>query len=82
MINLNSNVTIVESSKATIFGSESGIAATVEIIDKTTDIPTVFFVSNSESYNKLYFSYNHTSYQTEVGEVWEQTTHYDIDTVD
>lgn len=70
----------LESTKATITGEESGITATVEILDKSKDFPTTVFVMNSPNYNKLYFSYQNEDYYVSAGEVWEQTTHFDIDT--
>lgn len=71
----------VEATKATISGENSGITATVEILDKSKDFPTTFYVTNTPNYNKLYFSYNNEEYNVTAGEVWEQTAHYDIDTL-
>lgn len=74
-------IEIVEATKATISGKDSGITATVEILDKSKDFPTTFYVTNTSNYNKFYFSYQNEDYNVNAGEVWEQTSHYDIDTL-
>lgn len=68
----------VEATKAIISGEDSGITATVEILDKSKDFPTTAFIMNSPNYNKLYFSYQNEDYYVSAGEVWEQTSHFNI----
>ncbi|WP_413516033.1 hypothetical protein [Carnobacterium maltaromaticum] len=70
----------IEENKATISGKSSGIIADVEIVSKSAELPTVFFISNSLQYNKLYFSYNEDGYTAQKNEIWNQTTKYFIDT--
>jgi hypothetical protein len=74
-------ITHTEASKAVISGQRSGITATVNILNKEpSSIPTNFLLSNSEYYNKVYFGFNQDWHEVKMGEVWEQTTHYQIDT--
>lgn len=77
-------VTNVKADKVEISGKESGISATVEIIDRSpSEIPHSFTLSNSELYNKLYFAFVDASngrHTTTIGDVWKQTVHYQIDT--
>lgn len=70
----------MESEKATVFGKESGISATVEITDKNVNTPTIFHVANASNYNKLYFAFTRDDFQVNAGDEWKQTTLYDIDT--
>lgn len=71
---------LVNANEATIKSEENGVYAKVEILEKSLDTPSVFFVSNSESYNKLYFSYVEDGYSVNKGDTWAQTTRYTIET--
>lgn len=68
----------VPATKATISGKESGIFAEVEVVEKSLDTQTMFFVSNSSLYNKLYFSYIADGFSIKSGDTWNQTTKYKI----
>lgn len=70
--------TIVETDKVVISGETSGVKATVEVINKSTDAPTEFFVANDERYNKLYFSYVGDNYDVKKGDQWSQIVKYKI----
>lgn len=75
------NLTDVNATNVKISGEESGIDATVEILERSSEnIPYSFTLSNSELYNKLYFAFVDERYVTTPEEVWSQTTHYNIDT--
>lgn len=72
----------VDADKVEIWSEESGISAIVEIIDRTQlDIPHSFTLSSSDLYNKLYFSFVEDGHSTTENEIWRQTTHYKIDTI-
>lgn len=74
-------ITNVKANQASISGKDSGITATVEVSEKSPDnLPTDFMLSNSELYNKFYFAFVNDGYTTKKGEVWKQTSHYNIDT--
>lgn len=70
----------VEANKVVISGKDSGVEATVEILEKGTNYPTSIFVSESALYNKVYFSYVQNDYQVDKDEVWTQKSHFMIDT--
>lgn len=61
-----------------LFGKDSGISIKKKITDKEPDIPTTFLISNSDFYNKLYFVFNPDEYEVSSGDVWKQTTEYEI----
>lgn len=69
-----------EAEKASIWSEESGITATVEITDKSLDIPSIFHIYDSPNYNKMYFAYTYDDFQVSSGDSWKQTTQYVIDT--
>lgn len=71
-----------QANKVTIFGEDSGVSATVEILDRSHNISNNFYVSRSSDYNKLYFTFANNGYITDVGEVWKQKTKYEIDIVE
>ena len=68
----------LEGNKVTIYGEDSNVVVSMEILDKKTNIPSRVLVWNNSRYNKMYFIYASDGYQTEPGEVWGQTTKYDI----
>lgn len=76
-----SGVNNQETSKVRIIGKESGITADIEVKEKEPSLPTTFLISNSKYYNKAYFVFNPKEYVVEKGEVWKQSTHYLIDTI-
>lgn len=67
--------------QAWIYGKESGISATVEILDRNVWLPNENMrVDNPAAYNKFYFDFCGNNYKTEVGEVWKQRSRFKIDT--
>lgn len=72
----------VKADKVKIYGKESGIITTVEVLERNNPhMQHSFTLSNSENYNKLYFSYVDKGHTTEIGEVWSQSVQYNIDTI-
>ena len=63
-----------------ISGKESGYSAIVEILEKTPAMDTLFMLSNSETYNKVYFSFNSDGYEVKQGDIWKHSAFYKIDT--
>lgn len=72
------NQTYTELSEASITGEEKNLSATMSIEEKSLESPSIFFVSNSEAYNKLYFTYSEDGHNVSDGDVWSQNTLYDI----
>lgn len=67
--------------QAWIYGKESGISATVEILDRNVWLPNENMrIDNPAAYNKFYFDFCGNEYKTEVGEVWKQRSKFKIDT--
>lgn len=68
--------------KACIYGDTSGVFATVTVNEypKLMTGGTTFFVSDSATYNKLYFGIlpEAESYNTTAGERWVSETNFDI----
>lgn len=69
---------LTDGKKLTIFSKDSGVKATMEIIDKKSKITPQVLVWNDKKYNKMYFIYATDDYQTEIGENWAQVTKYEI----
>lgn len=71
----------VSTNKVELWGKESGFKASVEILKKTPEImPSIFHISDAPAYNKIYFGFNEDGQRVEVGDTWQQTTQYKIDT--
>ncbi len=65
--------------EAEIWSDISGIYAKVTVLRGQLDTND-FFIQNNPTYNKLYFSFvgDGGKHRTEVGEVWNTESHYDI----
>lgn len=69
---------LVYGEKLVIYSEDSGVEATMEILEKGSDIPPQVLVWNDSKYNKMYFIYATDDYEVESGEEWSQITKYNI----
>lgn len=64
-----------ENSEVNLSGEESGLSATVEVIDSSIT-PLELTISNNAAYNKIYFKNGGENMNVNSGEKWNQTTNY------
>lgn len=67
-----------ENSEVTLAGEESGLSATVEVIDSSIT-PVELTISNNPAYNKIYFKNGGENVSVSSGQTWNQMTNYVLD---
>lgn len=71
----------VKAKKVKIYGKNSGISATLEVLNRSPENQPLLMVSNAPIYNKIYFSFVGDGYKVSPGDRWTQVGKYMVDTV-